>query len=72
MHEAELKFLEANPELIDFPQLTAFAANEAAQQGHERGSEAHMEKTKAIFHEHLARMQEQAEKSCFATDAGIF
>ena len=61
MHEAELKFLEANPELIDFPQLTAFAANEAAQQGHERGSEAHMEKTKAIFHEHLARMQEQAE-----------
>lgn len=57
---AELKFLEANPELIDLPQLTARAAAEASQQGHERGSEAHMEATKKLFHEHLSQLQTQA------------
>ena len=60
MHDAELRFLEANPELIDIPQLTAFAANEALKAGHERGSEAHMETTKKLFHEYLASMQAPA------------
>jgi hypothetical protein len=58
--DAELKFLEANPEMIDYAPLTAFAANEAAQQGHARGTEAHMEATKKLFHEHLAHLQTQA------------
>ena len=60
MSEAEAKFLEANPELVDIPELTAAAAAEATRQGHQRGSEAHMETTKKLFHEHVASMQAQA------------
>ena len=40
MHDAELEFLQANPELIDIPELTSAAAAEATRQGHQRGSES--------------------------------
>jgi hypothetical protein len=60
MSDTEAEFLRANPELIDMPELTAFAANEAARQGHGRGTEAHMNATREIFRQHLAHLQTQA------------
>lgn len=56
--EAELKFLEQNPELIDFPD--AAAAAEAQRQGHNRGTEAHMNATRELFHRQLENMKAQA------------
>lgn len=53
MTEPEADFLRANPELIDNPQLTALSAHEAAQMGHERGTESHMQATKQLFHNRL-------------------
>jgi hypothetical protein len=61
MPEVELKFLTANPALVDMPQLTAYAANEALQQGHERGSEAFLNATKLNFDKHLQQLQAQAQ-----------
>jgi hypothetical protein len=61
MPEVELKFLTANPALVDMPQLTAYAANEALQQGHERGSEAFLNATKLNFDKHLQHLQAQAQ-----------
>jgi hypothetical protein len=58
--QVELEFLERNPDLIDAPNLTAYAANEAAQQGHERGSEAFLQATKEIFDRYQAQLQAQA------------
>jgi hypothetical protein len=57
----QLEFLKANPELVDYSELAAFAANEAAQAGHERGSRQHMEATKQAFDQHFARLQAQAQ-----------
>jgi hypothetical protein len=54
MSDAEDKFLQANPELIDDSQRTALAAAEAERQGHTRGTAEHMQTTKRIFHEHAA------------------
>lgn len=60
MSEADERFLRGNPAMIDHAQLTAIAANEAAQQGHQRDSDTHRQATKAIFDQHLARLQAQA------------
>jgi hypothetical protein len=59
----QIEFLEANPELVDYSDLAAFAANEAAQAGHERGSRQHMEATKQAFDQHFARLQAQAQQT---------
>jgi hypothetical protein len=45
MSEAEAEFLRGSPELIDNPQLTAYAAAQAAEQGHQRGTTEHMTAT---------------------------
>jgi hypothetical protein len=58
----QLEFLKANPELVDYSDLAAFAANEAAQAGHERGSNEHMHATKELFDKHLAHLQAQAQQ----------
>jgi hypothetical protein len=58
----QLEFLKANPELVDHSDLAAFAANEAAQAGHERGSGEHMRATKELFDQHLAHLQAQAQQ----------
>ncbi len=52
MGQTEEHFLRANPGMIDNPQLTVLAANEAAQH-HQRGTEAHRNATREIFHRHL-------------------
>jgi hypothetical protein len=60
MPQIELEFLERNPDLIDAPNLAAYSANEAAQQGHERGTEEFLQATKQIFDKHQAELQAQA------------
>jgi hypothetical protein len=61
--ENDLSFLQANPELIDNPALTRVASEEAAQQGHERGTDAHRQATREIFHQHLQAQQAQPAAS---------
>jgi hypothetical protein len=60
MTEADEQFLTDHPAMIDHHQITAIAAHQAAQQGHERGTDAHREATRQNFDEHLARLQAQA------------
>ena len=60
MAEPEEAFLRENPEMIDHAAITALAANQAAQRGHERGTDAHRHATREIFHQHLAHLQAQA------------
>jgi hypothetical protein len=62
MAQTEYNFLVANPELVDAPNLTAYAANEAAQQGHTRGSEEFLQATKEIFDHYQAPLQAQAQQ----------
>jgi hypothetical protein len=45
----DISFLESNPEMIDRHDVTVAAAEEAARQGHERGTDAHREATREIF-----------------------
>jgi hypothetical protein len=52
MGRAEERFLRANPAMLDNPQLMHFAANEAAQH-HQRGSAAHLNAAREIFHRHM-------------------
>jgi hypothetical protein len=59
-NEDDLKLLANNPEMVDFHDLTAYAANEAAQQ-HQRGTAAHREATREVFYKHLVHLQEQAQ-----------
>jgi hypothetical protein len=62
MPDDQVEFLKANPELVDYSELAAFAAGEALQAGHERGSHDHMRATKEIFDKHLAHLQAQAQQ----------
>jgi hypothetical protein len=57
----QVEFLEANPQMIDYSDLAAFAANEALQAGHARGSHEHMQAMKQLFDQHLAHLQAQAQ-----------
>jgi hypothetical protein len=73
--EGDIAFLESNPEMIDRHDLTVVAAEAAAQQGFERGTDAHREATKEIFDRHLGHQQAQPAASArpAATDpAGLF
>jgi hypothetical protein len=58
----QLEFLKANPAMVDYSDLATFAANEALQAGHERGSGEHMRATKDLFDQHLAHLQAQAQQ----------
>ena len=61
MTDAAVKFLHDNPMMVDADQLLAYSANEAKQQGHERGTEAFLPAVKDIFDTHLAHLQAQAQ-----------
>ena len=63
MPEDQVEFLKENPAMIDFSELAAFAANEALQAGHERGSRGHMQAMKETFDKHLAHLQAQAQQT---------
>jgi hypothetical protein len=55
----EIKFLRTQaPEMIDNPELAAFASAEATQQGFQRGTQAYMERTRELFHDHLRHLQQ--------------
>jgi hypothetical protein len=69
--DANLKFLEANPELVDGWQLTFHAANEATQHGHEPNTDAHREATKEIFHRYLAEAEKQAAQAQAPTEPAM-
>ena len=53
----DIAYLEAHPVMIDRHDVTVVAAEEAAQQGLERGTDAHREATREIFHRHLGHRQ---------------
>jgi hypothetical protein len=55
--EGDISYLESHPEMIDRHDVTVVAAEAAAQQGFERGTDAHRQATKEIFDQHLARRQ---------------
>jgi len=55
--EGDISFLESNPEMIDRHDVTVVAAEEAARQGHQRGTEAHRLATRENFHRHLGHQQ---------------
>jgi hypothetical protein len=65
--EGDLTFLESNPELIDNPTLTRVASEEAAQH-HERGTEAHRNATREMFHALL----QQAQAAAATTQSAFF
>lgn len=60
---AEARFLQQHPDMIDFPQVAALAANEALQAGHERDGEAYWKATEMNFNNHIDRMRAQANPS---------
>jgi len=62
MPRAERLFLEANPSLIDNPQITSLAAHEAHKQGLQRGTDAFNQATLAAFHRHLNEARRQVEQ----------
>jgi hypothetical protein len=60
LDEAGERFLLAHPQHI--LGLTNFAGQRASQQGHQFGSAAHIEAAKAVFHENLMRLEDQAQQ----------
>jgi hypothetical protein len=59
MSHANLKFLEAHPELIDAWQLTRESAIRAANEGHVPDTDDHRHATKRIFDGYLAEIKRQ-------------
>jgi hypothetical protein len=66
--EGDISFLESHPEMIDRHDVTVVAAEEAAQQGFERGTPQHREATREIFHRNIAAQARPAA----ADPAGFF
>jgi hypothetical protein len=60
LSEAEASFLQRNPAMIDFPEVTTLAANEAMQAGHKRDSEEYWKATEMNFNNHLDWLREQS------------
>jgi hypothetical protein len=58
MSAEDERTLAEHPLMIDHHELTAVAAHEAAQQGHERGSDGHRQRTRELFDQHLARFRQ--------------
>jgi hypothetical protein len=57
MNPDDYQFLMNNPDMVVNDRLTALAAHEAAQQGHERGTDAHRQATREIFNQRLGHMR---------------
>jgi hypothetical protein len=60
LSEAEASFLQRNPAMIDFPEITTLAANDAMAAGHERDSAPYWSALKMNFDNHLSRLREQS------------
>lgn len=61
MSEEESAFLQRNPEMIDFSELTGFAVRRAQQAGYQRGTNEFSDAVKKIFDANFSRPQGQAE-----------
>ena len=72
MSEAEAHFLQQNPEMIDFSELTGFAVRQAQQAGHKRGTNEFSDAVKKIFDAQLRASAIRSEQSCHATNAQVF
>ena len=72
MSPADEQFLAENRQMIDLHDLTAVAAGEAAEQGHERDSNAHRRATKENFNRHLAHLQAQQAQAAASDPAPAF
>jgi hypothetical protein len=57
--EGDLAFMEATPRLFQNLELCRFAADEAEQMGHRRGTDEHRQATLENFDRHLAHLQTQ-------------
>ena len=59
----EIQFFQKHPEMVDHPQITGLAVNQAKQAGYERGTDAHLAFVEKAFNarvEHMMREQAQA------------
>ena len=61
LSDKEALFLRENPEMIDFPQISSLAANEALAAGIERDSEPYWKVVKHNFEKHMTQLKAQAE-----------
>jgi hypothetical protein len=62
LSDANVRFLQANPELIDNFELTHYSANRATQEGHQPDTDAHREATRRIFNDYVAEtVRKEAE-----------
>jgi hypothetical protein len=68
--EGDISFLEANPEMIDRHDVTVIAA--AAQQGFQRGTPQHRERTREIFEASLQPQPAASARPAVADPAGFF
>ena len=60
MSDGDCRFLAENPQMVEHDRLTAVAANQAAQEGHQRDSDSHRQRTRELFDQHLRQMHAQA------------
>jgi hypothetical protein len=60
LSEEEAHFLQRNPSMIDFPQITSFAIHRATEAGLERGTDAHFAAVEKIFNANFGHLQAQA------------
>jgi hypothetical protein len=67
MSEAEARFLQQHPDMIDFPQVATVAANEALAAGHDRDSAPYWSALKMNFDNHIDRMRAQANPAAQPT-----
>ena len=75
MDPEDARFLAENPQMVDLHDVTRVASEEAEQQGHERGTDAHRLATKEIFDRHVGHQQAQPAASvgpAAADPAGFF
>jgi hypothetical protein len=61
LSDQEADFLQANPELIDNPELLSYAASQAYAEGLERGTAEHQRATKNHFDTAMRHLKAQAE-----------
>ena len=70
--EGDISFLESHPEMIDRHDVTVVAAEEAAQQGFQRGTPQHRERTREIFEASLQPQPAASARPAVADPAGFF
>jgi hypothetical protein len=60
MSDGDHDFLATNPDMVEHDRITAAAAHQAAQEGHERNTDSHRQRTRELFDQHLRQTHAQA------------